>query len=117
MVASHTPNLAGEPTPNQPGVFMTIYSMAKAIGISTLQLPDIYKNGIDGVIDKDGAHMLLKSDPRTTAFLRGDPVPMTVGEFELLPEFADKGIDSEGKPRRVTYEIMPNGDLERRDSE
>ncbi len=115
MVASHTPNLAGEPIPNQPGVFMTIYSVAKATGTSNLL--DIYKNGIDGVIDKDGVDMLLKSDPRTTAFLRGDPVPMTVGEFELLPEWADKGVDSGGKARRVTYEIMPNGDLERRDSE
>ena len=32
--------------------------------------------------------MLLKRDPRTTAFLRGDPVPMTTVEFDLLPELA-----------------------------
>ena len=94
MVASHTPNLAGEPIPNQPGVFMTIYSMAKATGNSNSRHRYYFKNGIDGVIDKDGVDMLLKSDPRTTAFLRGDPVPMTVREFELLPEWADKGIDT-----------------------
>jgi len=88
MTVSYTPNLAGESIPNQPGVFMTIDSVAKATGNSNLQLRYYFKNGIDGVIGRDVVDMLLKRDPRTTAFLRGDPVPMTTVEFDLLPELA-----------------------------
>ena len=50
MTVSYTPNLAGESIPNQPGVFMTIDSVAKATGNSNLQLRYYFKNGIDGVI-------------------------------------------------------------------